>query len=121
MGHILSSAHLDLKAERLGGDRKIVFSGDIGRPVDALLRPPSAAYNVNYLIMESTYGDRLHAPMNPVDELVRVIHESSDRGGVLVIPAFAVGRSQTLLYILHQLEEEGRIPDGIPVFLSHGG
>jgi metallo-beta-lactamase family protein len=118
MGHILGSAYLDLKAERLGGDRKIVFSGDIGRPADALLRPPSAAYNVDYLIMESTYGNRLHDDLDPVDEIVRVINETMQRGGVLVLPAFAVGRSQTLLHILHELEDEGRIPPGIPVYLD---
>lgn len=109
-GHILGAGFLDLKASRLNGSRKLVFSGDIGRPLDPLLRAPSQVYNVDYLVLESTYGNRLHAKENPVQELVRVIHESHQRGGVLVIPAFAVGRTQTLLFILRELEQQGAIP-----------
>jgi metallo-beta-lactamase family protein len=116
-GHILGAGFLDLKSNRLNGPRKIVFSGDLGRPVDALLRPPAQPYNVDYLILESTYGNRLHDEANPIDELVRVINESTQRGGVVVIPSFAVGRTQTLLYILRELEQEGRIPE-LPVFVD---
>lgn len=118
MGHILGSASVDFKSSDLGRERKIVFTGDIGRPHDRLLRPPSQVYNIDYLVMESTYGNRLHDAADPVTEIARVINETMDRGGVLVIPAFAVGRSQTLLYVLRQLEESGQIPRGIPVYLD---
>ena len=118
MGHILGAASLDLKSTYLERTRKIVFTGDIGRPKDAILRSPAQVYNVDYLVMESTYGNRLHEPSDPVNELARVVRETMEREGVLVIPAFAVGRAQTLLYVLRQLEDEGRIPSGIPVFLD---
>lgn len=116
-GHILGAAFLDLKTNMSRRERKIVFSGDIGRPVDALLRPPAQAYNVDYLICESTYGDRLHPPSDPVTDIARAINEGVARGGVIVVPAFAVGRSQTLLYVLRELEEQGAIPV-LPVFLD---
>jgi metallo-beta-lactamase family protein len=118
MGHILGSASVDIKTTHPGRSRKIVFTGDIGRPRDSLLRAPEQVYNIDYLVMESTYGDRLHAEADPVTEIARVINETMERDGVLVIPAFAVGRSQTLLYVLRQLEDSGRIPPGIPVFLD---
>jgi len=115
-GHILGAAFLDLKSE--GPDsKKIVFSGDVGRPTDAILRAPVAVYNADYLVCESTYGDRLHQKEFNEKELERVVIETMDRGGVLVIPAFAVGRSQTLLYVLRELEEAGRIPS-VPVYLD---
>lgn len=114
-GHILGAGFLDLKNEESG--KKIVFSGDLGRPTDAILRSPVPAYNANYLVMESTYGDRLHDEHFPVKELARVVNEAMDRGGVLVIPSFAVGRSQTLLYVLRELEEAGKIPS-VPVYLD---
>jgi metallo-beta-lactamase family protein len=116
-GHILGAGFLDLKSEAGGKRRKIVFTGDLGRPTDAILRAPAPAYNVDYLVMESTYGDRLHKEEFSDDELARVVNESMERGGVLVIPAFAVGRSQTLLYVLRELEEAGRIPE-VPVYLD---
>jgi len=117
MGHILGSAFLDLKTTDTKEPRKIVFTGDIGRPTDAILRPPSQAYNVDYLIMESTYGNRLHDDVPPLKKLARVINENVERKGIIVIPSFAVGRSQTLLFLLRELEERGEIPE-LPVFLD---
>jgi metallo-beta-lactamase family protein len=116
-GHILGSAFVDLKATRLQGSRKIVFGGDLGRPYDAILRAPSQPYDVDYLVLESTYGNRLHDDMAPVAELARVIRQSMERGGVLVIPSFAVGRTQTILFLLRQLEEAGDIPV-VPVYVD---
>lgn len=116
-GHILGSGYLDLKHISGRSSRKIVFSGDLGRPTDAILRPPSTPYNVDYLVLESTYGDRLHSSQFSVDELARVVNESVEREGVLVIPSFAVGRAQTLLYVLRELEEAGKIPE-LPVYLD---
>src|SRR5690606_19098458 len=97
--------------------RKIVFSGDLGRPRDEILREPSQPYNVDYLILESTYGNRRHSLEQPRAELARVINETVERGGALIIPAFSVGRTQTLLYILRELEEEKLIPE-LPVFVD---
>ncbi len=116
-GHILGAGFLDLKTTNRTDPKKIVFSGDMGRPWDAILRPPVPAYNVNYLVMESTYGDRLHEENFSEDELARVVNESMERGGVLVIPAFAVGRSQTILFVLRELEMAGKIPE-VPVYLD---
>lgn len=116
-GHILGAAYLDIKTTDNGHPRKIVFSGDLGRPRDEILREPSQAYNVDYLVLESTYGDRRHSAEQPRAELVRVIRQTVERGGALIIPAFSVGRTQTLLYILRELEEEKLIP-ALPVFVD---
>ncbi len=117
-GHILGAGFLDLKTQGAAKPHKIVFSGDLGRPTDAILRPPAPAYNVDYLVLESTYGDRLHDDgVAPERELERVVNESLARGGVLLVPSFAVGRAQTLLYVLRELEQAGRIPE-VPVYLD---
>lgn len=116
-GHILGSSFVDIKRGHNDETRKILFSGDLGRPDRPVLRDPTQIYNVDYLILESTYGNRLHGANPSDDELVRVIMESVDRGGILVVPAFAVGRTQTLLYTIRRLEEEGRLPV-LPVFVD---
>lgn len=116
-GHLLGSAMLDIKVTRDGRSRKIVFGGDLGRPRDPLLHDPSSMYNVDYLVLESTYGDRLHGAGDPVAALAEAVHASLARGGVLVIPTFAVGRAQLLLHVLRELEDAGSIP-ALPVFLD---
>lgn len=117
-GHILGSGLLDLKTEdRSDPSRKIVFGGDLGRPSDAILRPPAQAYNVDYLLLESTYGERAHGDHDPKADLARVVNESAQRGGPLIIPAFAVGRTQTLLYLLRELELSGDIPE-LPIHVD---
>lgn len=118
MGHILGSAFLDLKTtDRPDRQRKLVFSGDIGRPHDAILRPPSQPYNVDFLVMESTYGDRLHQPEAVREELAATLNKAFQRDAPVLIPSFAVGRSQSLLYILRELEETGAIP-AVPIYLD---
>ena len=116
-GHILGSAFIDIKSESNGRKRKIFFCGDFGRPDKPLLSDPVQAYNVDYLVMESTYGSRLHDNVSPAEELTRVIKESAKRGGMLVIPSFSVGRTQTLLYMLRELEEAGKIRSQ-PIYLD---
>jgi len=116
-GHILGSSFVDIKITDGKRSRKIVFSGDIGRPASPYLRDPVQVFNVDYLVLESTYGDRLHDDISPIDELVRVIQESVERGGALIIPSFAVGRTQTLLFILRELEEQGEIPQ-LPIYID---
>ena len=116
-GHILGSALIDVKTKTTVKSRKILFSGDLGRPEIPVLNEPDQVYNVDYLILESTYGQRLHESSDPISNLVEVIDRSMKRGGSLVIPAFSVGRTQTLLYLLRLLEEEGKIPS-YPIFVD---
>jgi metallo-beta-lactamase family protein len=116
-GHILGSAFVDVKINNNGKSRRILFSGDLGRPDQPILRNPVQAFNVDYLVLESTYGNRLHQDSSPGEDLTRIINESVDRGGVLVIPSFAVGRTQSLLYTIRELEEAKKIPL-LPVFVD---
>ncbi len=116
-GHILGSSIVDIKTTDPKNRRKIVFCGDLGRPARAILRDPTQVYDVDYLVLESTYGNRLHKELNFYDDFIRVIKESAERGGVLIIPSFSVGRTQTLLYIIRQLEDERKIPS-LPVYVD---
>jgi metallo-beta-lactamase family protein len=109
-GHILGSAMVDIKRSRGKKTGRVLFSGDLGRPSRPILRDPVQVFEVDYLVIESTYGNRLHDQKPPEEELARVINESRERGGVLVIPSFAVGRTQELLYCIRELEERKRIP-----------
>jgi metallo-beta-lactamase family protein len=116
-GHILGSAMIDIKLNPASDTRRILFSGDLGRPDQPILRDPAQVFNVDYLVVESTYGDRLHDGGQTLDALARVINETVQRNGVLVIPAFAVGRTQTLLFNIRELEEQNKIPL-LPVYLD---
>src|SRR5690606_16796191 len=112
-GHIQGAGMIDLRAEGIF----ILFSGDLGRPHDPLLPAPTPAARADYLLVESTYGDRQHERVDPLDQLEAIVRRTSDRGGAVVIPAFAVGRTQTLLYLLYRLRSANRIPD-IPVLVD---
>lgn len=112
-GHILGAALTLLR----DGKQSILFSGDLGRPDDPIMVPPSAVDHADYLVVESTYGDRRHDPIDPQMALADVINRTAQRKGVVVIPAFAVGRAQLLLYYIHLLKAARKIPD-IPVFLN---
>ncbi len=112
-GHILGAAMVMLSYAGL----RIVFSGDLGRPNDPVMRAPAAVKSTDYLVVESTYGDRTHDAVDPEIRLAEVISRTARRGGSTVIPAFAVGRVQTLLYHLYRLKAAQRIPD-LPVFLD---
>jgi metallo-beta-lactamase family protein len=116
-GHILGSSFIDVKSMNDGRANRIVFSGDLGRPARPILRDPVQPFEVDYLILESTYGNRLHQNETPEKDLAAVINASVDRGGVLVIPSFAVGRTQQLLYALRELEEDKEIPS-LPVYVD---
>lgn len=117
VGHILGAGFLDVKVDRVKDTRKICLSGDLGRPSDMILRPPSQAYNVDYLILESTYGNRLHEEEDLREALATAIRAGVERGGVIVVPAFAVGRAQSLLFLIRELEEAGTIPE-LDVYLD---
>jgi metallo-beta-lactamase family protein len=112
-GHIIGSSCVSLAV----GGRSLVFTGDVGRPVDPIMKPPEALGPADYLVVESTYGDRKHPPEAASDALARVINETATRGGVILVPAFAVGRAQHLLHLIAGLVEERRIPR-LPVYLD---
>ncbi len=112
-GHILGAASAIIES----GNIKIAFSGDLGRSNDAILYPPASLPAVDYLVVESTYGNRLHNLINPIDELEVIINEGLQKNGVILIPAFAVGRAQSLMHYLVQLRKQKRIPD-VPMFLN---
>ncbi len=112
-GHIVGAATLHLE---LGGV-SIAFSGDVGRPHDPVMKPPEPLPSCDYLVVESTYGDRTHASADMQEELAAVVRETVERGGALVVPAFAVGRAQHLLLSLAQLRLRGALPD-LPIFLD---
>lgn len=112
-GHILGSAMVELKVN----DKKIIFTGDIGRKDPMLLYPPKKIESADYLIIESTYGDRVHSDIDPKYALKEVIKTTINRGGILMIPSFAVERTQELIYLIHLLKEEDSIPN-IPIYLD---
>lgn len=112
-GHILGAACVHIN----DGQTKLVFSGDLGRLHDPVMNPPAQIQEADYLVLESTYGDRLHETTDPVDQLEKLITKTAARGGTVVIPAFAVGRAQSLMYYIYKLKQAGRIPD-IPVYLD---
>ncbi len=112
-GHILGACSVELRTAR----GSLLFSGDVGRPDDLVMHPPEPIAHADYLIVESTYGDRLHEPHNGGAELAEVITRTAARGGIVLIPSFAVGRAQNLLYEIYLLKRAGRIPD-LPVFID---
>jgi metallo-beta-lactamase family protein len=111
--HILGSSCIHIS----DGDKSVLFSGDVGRSNDPLMRAPEIPPASDYLVIESTYGDRLHDPVNTLELLAQYIRETVQQGGILLIPVFAVGRAQEMLFYLHQLKQQGRIPH-IPIYLN---
>ena len=116
-GHILGSAIVELAVQGAQQRKQLVFSGDLGRYDNPVLFDPTPIAQADVLLVESTYGDRDARIDDPEAELVKVVTEALDRGGVLLIAAFAVGRTQTLLYYLKKLIAEGRVPQ-VPVYVD---
>lgn len=112
-GHMLGAASVRLSH----GGKSLLFSGDLGRPNDLIMVPPAAPGAADYLVVESTYGNRRHNDSDPLVMFEQVLNRTFKRGGVVVIPSFAVGRAQTVMYLIHLLKRDGRIPD-VPVFLN---
>ncbi|MCD8223810.1 MAG: MBL fold metallo-hydrolase [Clostridiales bacterium] len=107
VGHLLGSASIEVWMNEDGVEKKIVFSGDIGNQHKPLIRDPQYTKEADYVVMESTYGDRLHKKgADHISELVRIVQETLDRGGNVVLPAFAVGRTQELLYFFRHIKAE---------------
>ena len=112
-GHILGASSVELTV----GETTALFSGDLGRPDDLIMREPEPIERADYIVTESTYGDRMHDASNAEQLLGEVIKRTAARGGIVVIPAFAVGRAQSLLYAIYRLKQQSQIPD-LPVYLN---
>jgi len=116
-GHILGSSWLELTITENGKQTLVVFSGDVGRYDQPILKDPESPTGADFLLCESTYGDRDHPAGSVEDELADIVNRTAKRGGAVVIPSFAVGRTQTLMYYLRDLEEKQRIPH-LPVYVD---
>jgi len=112
-GHIIGSAIVEVKAD----EKTIVFSGDIGRKDPLLMYPPKKIERADYIILESTYGDRIHQEINEKEALLTIIQETFKNGGILMIPSFAVERTQELIYLLYKLKDENLLPN-MPIYLD---
>jgi metallo-beta-lactamase family protein len=117
-GHLLGSAMTAVRIDAPGGERRLTFTGDLGRPGLPILRDPAPVPPADLVISESTYGGHTHEAVEETAErLGEVVRRTADRGGMLIIPAFSVGRTQTVVYFLHQLRNAGRLPD-LPIFVD---
>jgi metallo-beta-lactamase family protein len=119
-GHILGSSLVLVEVDDIGADRsgrRVLFSGDLGHYDQPIINDPVAPVACDYLLVESTYGDREHDPEDPKDALSRIINDAAARNGPVLIPAFAVGRTQELLYLIRELEDEKAIPT-VPVYVD---
>jgi metallo-beta-lactamase family protein len=113
-GHILGAAMIEL---RDAGGATLAFTGDLGRPHDPVMQSPETGLEVDHLVCESTYGDRLHEHEDVSLRMKTIISSTADRGGIVLIPSFAVGRAQSVLFTIHALMERGEVPR-IPVYLN---
>ena len=122
VGHLLGSAAIELFLTEDGVSRKIVFSGDVGNTDQPIIKDPEAVDGADYVLIESTYGDRLHSEVKPdyVKELSEVLKRTFERGGNVVIPSFAVGRTQELLYFIREIKEQGLVGgfEDFPVYVD---
>ena len=112
-GHIIGACSIELIIQ----DKVFVFSGDLGRDDDALMFAPMHPTKGDYVFLESTYGNRIHAKVDPKLELAKYVNEAYQKGGTVIIPSFAVERAQTIMYLLWELKQEGKLPD-IPFFID---
>jgi metallo-beta-lactamase family protein len=118
-GHILGAALIEIEYEENGVPNKLVFSGDIGRPSQLMMEDPSVVAEADFLFLESTYGNRNHKnEADSLDELAEAIDYSYTRGEKVIIPAFAVERTQEMIYSLHLLHNAGRLPKDMPVYVD---
>ena len=113
MGHLLGSASIEVWVTEENVTKKIVFSGDVGNINQPIIRDPQPVKEADYVVIESTYGDRTHGEEIPdyVGEFTRILKETFDKGGNVVIPSFAVGRTQELLYFIREIKEKRLLPE----------
>ncbi|MBP2642786.1 MAG: Ribonuclease [Firmicutes bacterium] len=116
-GHLLGSSIIEIWVTENGETTKLVFSGDLGQPDQPIIKDPTHIREADYIVLESTYGNRVHGHSDGPDKLAEIINDTVARGGNVVIPAFAVGRTQTIVYYLHELLKAGKIPN-LPVFID---
>lgn len=116
-GHIMGAALIEVFVTEDGEPIKLLFSGDVGQPEQPIIKDPEVIKSADYVIVESTYGNRTHEHFDAESQLEQVINETYERGGSIIIPAFAVGRTQVLLYYLQKLSNEDRIPK-IPIIID---
>ncbi len=112
-GHLLGAASVVVRA----GSSSVAFSGDVGRVSDPLIRDPQPNFAADHLIIESTYGNRRHPETDPEEEIREIVLQTHAKGGVLLVPSFAVGRAQLVLYYLHRLRRRQAIPR-LPIYLN---
>lgn len=112
-GHILGAASIAVEHD----GRRVLFSGDLGRSDDLLMHPPAGAGAPDWIVVESTYGDRMHPKLDPFETLASILTKTCARGGALLIPSFAVGRAQTLLYCFHEIFRR-QLAREVPVFVN---
>ena len=121
VGHLLGSSSIEIWVTESGTTTKLVFSGDIGNQHQPIIKDPTTIRDADYVFMESTYGDRSHGPRpDYVGELSRILQRTFDRGGNVVIPSFAVGRTQELLYFIREIKKEGLVTGhgNFPVYIN---
>lgn len=116
-GHILGSSMVEVFVTEKGETTKLLFSGDLGQPDQPIINDPTIIEEADYIVCESTYGNRLHGVQAKEEELADIINDTVDRGGNVIIPSFAVGRAQTMLFYLAKLFQAGKIPD-VPIILD---
>ncbi len=116
-GHILGSSFIQFHFNSEQGEQILTFSGDLGNDRSFVIESPEPIKETDFLVMEATYGDRIHPPSDPKEDIAQIVRKVIGRGGTLVIPAFSLGRTQELIHIIHLLEQENKIPL-CPVYLD---
>jgi metallo-beta-lactamase family protein len=118
-GHILGAAMIEVRLRGNGGGEKVVlFSGDLGRPAQPIVPDPEQLTPCDHLLLESTYGNRDHETVDPRTRLAAIVNETVRRGGTVLIPAFAIGRTQHLLFLLREMRASGAIPRDVPIYID---
>jgi metallo-beta-lactamase family protein len=110
-GHVLGSAMIEIEIKTEKAVRRVLFTGDLGRPSSILMQPPTVSKNIDYLLIESTYGNRVHEPTNAVENLfAEIINKAAKERGRIIIPSFALERTQEIVFVIEKLRRAGRIP-----------
>jgi metallo-beta-lactamase family protein len=117
-GHILGAAMIEVRLRQGTGEKVILFSGDLGRPNQPIVPEPAPLIPCDHLLLESTYGNRDHETTDPKVHLAAIVNETVRRGGTVLIPAFAIGRTQHLLYLFREMRQEGTIPKDVPIWID---